>query len=378
LLGFDKLSMAASLLNGAKPFQGQDKDAFSGGKQLGLVDFAGEPWVPLDTPLGAELDGRLYTDLARLTPEPSVTPIENFYIRTRASQLLEDPKPWAIRLGGLVRQPLDLTQERWKNMAKPAGVHLMECAGNARNVHFGMLSAADWAGVPLLEVLDMVKADARPTLVLISGFDRYRAESATSVPGASWIFTVEQLKSARAFLATEMNGRPLTRDHGAPVRLVVPGWYGCACIKWVNEIALVGDDTEATSQMREYASRTDQTGMPSLAKNYKPASIEPSAIPIRIEKWLVGAKIKYRVAGIEWGGSRPVNALEIRFNPEEDYVPVERFSQTAHDSWSFWTHVWVPRRPDTYSIRLRVRDPSVPTKRMDAGAFVRSIEVTEV
>ena len=359
-------------------FQGENRSPVPGGKRLATLDFVNEPWVPLEAPLGSELDGRLFTDLSDVTPEVSVTPTDKFYIRTRASRLLDDEKPWSIRLAGQVQQPLDLSLPRLERMARALGLHLMECAGNSREARFGMLSVADWSGVPLLEILDMVSTKPQARRVLISGFDRYAEESKSSIPGASWVFTWEQLASAKAFLATGMNGRPLPKDHGAPVRLVVPGWYGCACIKWVNEITLADDGVEATSQMREYASRTDQVGVPALARDYKPATIETSAIPIRVEKWLVRGKIKYWVVGILWGGSQPVRALEIRCNPLEEYVPVDSLKQNATDPWTFWTYTWVPKKPDTYLIRLRVKDPSVPTKRMGSGYFVRSVEITEV
>ncbi len=371
LVGFDKMSLLA-------PSKGEDKDLFQGGKQLGILDFVGETPSPLDTVFGAGLDGRLYTDLSSMTPGNLVTPIEKFYVRTRASELLENEKPWLIRLGGLVKQPLNLTLEDLKSMVKPAGLHLLECAGNARTTRFGTLSVADWAGAPLSEVLDIVKIKPQATLVLISGFDRYLTRSRTSIPGASWIFTLEELKSSKAFLATEMNGQPLPKDHGAPVRLVVPGWYGCTCIKWVNEITLVDDHVEATSQMQEFATRTLQPGVPTLAKDYRPASIDQAAMPIRIEKWVVDGRIKYRVVGILWGGSRPVNVLEIRFNPDEDYVPVDSFKHTANDPWSFWTHAWTPKKTGIYMIRLRVKDPPVPTRRLDTGYYLRSVEIREV
>src|SRR4030081_1612553 len=137
---------------------------------------------------------------------------------------------------------------------------------------------------------------------LISGFDRYPETSATSLPGASWIFTVDELKSSGAFFATAMNGAPLPRDHGAPIRLVVPGWYGCTCIKWVNEIQLLGEDAPSTSQMREFAGRTMQEGEPERVKDYRSPVIEQAAMPIRVEKWRIDRKIKYRVRGIGWGG----------------------------------------------------------------------------
>ncbi|HET7150813.1 MAG TPA: molybdopterin-dependent oxidoreductase, partial [Candidatus Acidoferrum sp.] len=235
----------------------------------------------------------------------------------------------------------------------------------------------NWSGVPLAGILD----DAKPksgTRVLISGFDRYATEPRTSIPGASWIFTPEQLKAAGAFLATDLNGAPTTKDHGSPVRLVVPGWYGCTCIKWVNEIALVSNDARATSQMQEYAGRTQQKGVPELAKDYQPAVIEQAAMPIRVEKWSVGGKIKYRVAGIAWGGSQPVKILQIRFNPEEDYVPVDNFNQVKNDPWTLWTHAWSPKTPGTYMIHLSVKEPVVQARRLDSGYYVRTVEITEV
>jgi len=359
----------------------RQKDPFANGKLLGLLgtlDFVNESPVPLSIPQGSELDGRLYSDLSTLEPQDPITPTEKFYIRTRASQLLPDPASWQVKLGGIVDRPMNLGIESLRKAAKPMGAHLMECAGNVRLAHFGLLSVGDWAGVPLAEILDKAKAKSPAARVLVSGFDQYAEISRTSVPGASWVFSREQLDKAGAFLATELNGQPLTKDHGAPVRLVVPGWYGCACIKWVNEITLVGEVVESTSQMREYAARTQQKGVPLLAKDFQPAVIEQAATPIRIEKWNVAGKIKYRVVGIAWGGSQPVKMLQIRFNPEENYVPVDNFHQVTNDPWTFWTHDWSPNTPGTYAIRLSVKEPAVQARRLDSGYYVRSVEITEI
>jgi DMSO/TMAO reductase YedYZ molybdopterin-dependent catalytic subunit len=371
LAGFDKLRA----LN--PNFPGGDT-GFAGGKLLGNLEFVGESRSPLDTLLGSELDGRLFSDLSKLGPENPTPPTERFYVRTCASKLLDTEKGWNISLDGLVEKPLTFTTEDLQKGARPKGLHLMECSGNARSTRFGMLSVARWGGTPLSNILEVCKAKPQATRVMVSGFDRYSAASATSSPGADWIFTLEQIQAANAFLATEMNGESLTGDHGAPVRLVVPGWYGCTCIKWVNAITLVDETAVATSQMQEFAARTHQQGVPKLARDYRPATIDQAAMPIRVEKWSVDGKIKYRVVGLLWGGSRPIKVLEIRFNPEEDYVRVNNFSQTKNDPWSFWSHTWAPKAPGTYMIRLRVTDPLVETKRLDSGYYVRSVEVTEV
>jgi DMSO/TMAO reductase YedYZ molybdopterin-dependent catalytic subunit len=370
LLGFGDLRLPA-LGRGARG------EAAPEGRYLELIEFVGEGLIPMETPMGAGLDGRLYTDLSSVTPDHPITPSEKFYLRTRASELLDDRKPWAIRVTGPLKRPLEIGVPALRKMSRPAGSHLMECSGNGRFAHFGMLSVADWAGVGVSEILESARIDKASSRVLISGFDRYPIPSSTSEPGASWIFTVDDLNSSKAFFATEMNGSSLTKDHGAPVRLVVPGWYGCTCIKWVNEITLVGEDVAVTSQMQEFAARTMQQGIPELARDYRPAVIEQAAMPVRVEKWLVEGKINYRVHGIAWGGSRPVSGLEIRFNEAEDLVPVADFKQTSNDPWSFWTHCWTPKGPGIYSIQLRVKDNSVPARRLSAGYYSRSVKITE-
>lgn len=360
--------------NMRQPGQG---DPFAGGKPLGTVDFVNESSVPLDTPQGSELDARFYTDISGLDRQDLITPVDKFYIRTRVSELLPDPAGWQVKIGGLAERATTLGIDSLKKAAKPMGLHLMECSGNTRLTRFALISVGNWSGVLLAGILE----DAKPksaTRILVSGFDRYASESKTSIPGASWIFAPEQLKAAGAFLTTELDGEPLTKDHGSPVRLVVPGWYGCTCIKWVNEIALVKDEATATSQMQEYAGRTQQKGMPELARDYQPAVIEQAAMPIRVEKWNVGGKIKYSVVGIAWGGSQPVKILQIRFNPEEDYVPVDNFDQVKNDPWSLWTHAWSPKTPGTYMIHLSVKEPVVQARRLDSGYYVRTVEITEV
>jgi DMSO/TMAO reductase YedYZ molybdopterin-dependent catalytic subunit len=359
-------------------FQNSADRLLQRGQLLATIPFTGEAPIPMESPLGAELDGRLYTDLSALNSQTLVIPTDRFYIRTRASELLESQKTWQVRLRGTTAEPYRLTMEDLKRMAKPMGTHLMECAGNDRSAHFGMMSVTDWAGAPLFDIFDRVKTSPKANRVLISGFDTYATKSASSVPGASWVFTKEELKNAGAFLATEMNGSPLTRDHGAPVRLVVPRWYGCACIKWVNEIAVTDDAVEATSQMQEYAARTMQSGVPIMAREYKPAFIEQAAMPIRIEKWVEDEKTRYRVVGILWGGSAPVKILQIRFNPEESYSDVHEVEQTNNDPWTFWSHIWEPKQPGSYLIRLRIAAPTVVARRLDAGYYMRSVDISEV
>lgn len=325
---------------------------------------------------GAGLNGRLRLDLAELTPRTLVTPNEKFYIRTRCPALIDCSRPWRIRVHGRVAQPLDLSMEELKPLVEPMGVHLLECSGNGTS---GLISAANWSGIAIERIFDKCRARRDATRVLISGFDQHEDVNPRSTePGASWVFTVEQLKRAGAFLATKMNAKPLPKDHGYPIRLVMPGWYGCTCIKWLNELKFVDDKARATVHMGEFASRTHQDGKPGLARDYEPATIDLAAMPVRVEKWSVSGKLVYRVVGIIWGGDKPSNALAIRFGRDPRYVRVENCEYSDTRTWSLWSHTWRPTRPGRYRIRLRIDDAGIRTRRLDSHYYARVVKIAEV
>lgn len=359
----------------------QVQDPFAGGVLLGTVPLfgAGAAVHPLQRLFGTGLDARLLTDLSTLTPETLITPNERFYIRTSYPDLLKTPQTWTLRLGGLVQKPRTLSLDQLALSTRSMGTHLLECAGNNNPNHFGLMSAADWTGVPVTEVFDRVRPVGRSLRVLVSGFDKHSRPSRTSTPGASWIFSADDLERSGAFLATAMNGVSLPRDHGSPLRLVVPRWYGCACIKWVDAIEYVAEDAPATPQMQEFAGRTFQAGRAERARDYLPAVMDHAAMPVRLEKWVVDGRVLYRVVGILWGGERPTNALAIRFKSGEPYVRVDSCPlPKSTTTWTLWWHGWRPPARGRYDIVLKIDDPAVRTKRLDVYFYVRSVEIDEV
>jgi DMSO/TMAO reductase YedYZ molybdopterin-dependent catalytic subunit len=289
-----------------------------------------------------------------------VTPTEKFFVRTAAPASLPTPIDaggWAIDVGGLVESRSRITLASLEASGGRSGTLLMECSGNTDPANYGMLSSCDWEGVPIAAFLDRLKPSARAWRVVVSGLDDEVDAARTSVPGASWSFSRDDL--SRALLVTRMNGAPLPRDHGSPVRLIVPGWYGCTCIKWVNRIELVAEDAAATSQMREFAARTHQ-----------PFASQPG-LDIRLARDFVAAII--------WGGTKPTNALSIRFRSNLPWTRVEHCPLPAStDTWSLWTHTWRPESPGRYTIVLRVDDPTIRTRRLDLFFYARDIQIDEV
>ena len=352
------------------------KDPLAGGELVRTLRFEDENHVIYDERWQQGWNGGLNADLSALTPENLLMPNERFFIRTTAPDDLDLAGPWSIRVRGLVDADMNLTTEDLTPFVRPQGSFVLECSGN-RGSGFGLMSAASWDGILINDLLKMLSPTTDATRLLVSGFDEPAVSSTPGTRGASWIFSFNQLVDAGAFLATRMNGEALPPDHGAPVRLYVPGWYGCTAIKWVDELRLVSEDEPATAQMREFASRTHQRGVPDLARDYRAALADQAAMPVRIEEWRVGVATRYRVVGILWGGQKVFDQLTLRFNPGETFVPVQVSPAMQHNQpWTLWSHVWNPPGPGRYRMRARIDDWSIPTRRLDRGWYDRVVEIS--
>lgn len=331
------------------------------------------------TKTGVGLDARQRIDLSALGQDRLDVGAEAFFVRTERPDLLPSGEPRTIRLGGLVEREIAVPTSEIVSAARPMGAHLLECAGNTKEGSFGLISATSWEGVPLADVL----ARATPTSaipaarVLVSGFDDHSRPSAAgpkeSTPGASWIFSRGEL--AGAFLATGMGGKPLLPDHGAPVRLMVPNVFGCACIKWVDRIDLVPDDALATSQMKEYASRTHQHVPFDFARQYTPPVVEAAALAVRVEHRRVSGKVRLRILGLVWGGAKPTELMRIFLDEAPGDPLVVKAPASSASTWGFWEYLGPPLGPGLHTVRLRVEPIDAPQRRLDLGWYTRTFEV---
>lgn len=325
---------------------------------------------PVGTVYGEGLDARQIIDLASLTEDALVTPAEAFYLRTAAPIDLGDPAQWSIDIDGLVEAPVQITIDELLASVVPIGVLHFECSGNGDSASFGLMSAGDFAGVPLSDVLARAAAQPSAVAVRITGRDTHPPSDASDA-GASWVFRFEEVVDA--WLVTHQDGAPLLVDHGAPVRLIVPGWYGCTNIKWVERITFVSADEPATSQMMEFANRTHQDGVPALARDYVPAAAQCSAVAVRVEEWEVDGHRVFRVFGVTWGGQTRPDALHLWMD-DDDLGPVTLCDPGDVATWAWW-HAELPHRA-TGSVTLRLTAVGVPALRLDNRHYARVVDLT--
>lgn len=357
------------------------------GELLALVPLHGlsRRETPFGTIVGGPgLDARRFTNLSTLSPDRMITPTAEVFLRTAAPQAATARQhDWIVALTASDGRTSRLSVGNLIRRARPMAAHLIECAGNNDPDNFGLMSVVDWHGVPLTEIVDELAGPDTTAntsaAVLVTGIDHDAQTSWRSIPGASWVLPRDAIRQRGAFLATGMNGAPLPLDHGGPVRLVVPGWYGCSWIKWVDAIRMVGPDEPSTSQMREFAARTHQRGVPDLARAYEPPEIDLAAAPIRVEKRRVAGRLEYRIVGIVWGGTRPAARLGIRFRAGD---PPRVFpicpAPSTHHTWSLWEYRWRPPSTGVYDIVLTCPDPGVRTRRLDLSFYARRVIIDEI
>lgn len=200
----------------------------------------------------------MYADLVVLSTTPFnaetslraqvgvITPNERFYVRNHYDVPRIDPTAWYLSVGGLVRHRLALSLADLRRLPSRSVIVTLECAGNGRALldppvagrqwQLGAVSTAEWTGVPLVEVLDRAGVEAAAREIVVRGADRGPTHGGSESVHFERSLPVDSTRDPDVLLAYAMNGEPLPANHGAPLRLVVPGWYGMASVKWLTHI----------------------------------------------------------------------------------------------------------------------------------------------
>ena len=193
------------------------------------------------------------------------TPNESFYVRSHFSDVPEiDPATYRLAINGAVRTSLSLNYEALMGMPAEEIPVTMECAGNSRTsvyppaeglqFNHGAVGTAVWKGIPLASLLARAGVDDSAVEVLFEGADSGEEEEEGQKLHISYERSLP-LKDALhpgVLVAFEMNGQPLEPSHGFPLRLIVPGWYGMASVKWLTRITLLREPFKGFFQDRRY------------------------------------------------------------------------------------------------------------------------------
>ena len=316
-----------------------------------------------------------------------ITPADKFFTIIHFGKPTVDMQSWRLDVAGLVRQPLSLTLDQVMARPRQEVTFTIECSGN-HGLPFtgGLVGNATWAGTPLAPLLQEAGILDQGREVVFYGHDIGKQtvrDLELTTPFARSMSLTDAM-SPNNLLCYEMNGQPLDAGHGAPLRLLTPGWYGIANVKWLDRIEVIDTRFMGHFMARDYVTiREEQRdGQPVWTETSVGRALLKSA-PARVTR-KDGA---YRIMGAAWGA--PVAGVEVQVDGGPWIPATITEGAGAEFAWRFWGVEWGSPAPGEHAITSRATDaagnvqpapddPRIATKRTyweSNGQITRRVQV---
>jgi DMSO/TMAO reductase YedYZ molybdopterin-dependent catalytic subunit/rhodanese-related sulfurtransferase len=291
-----------------------------------------------------------------------VMPNARFYVRNHFETPRLDPVSWRLEVSGLVERPLRLSLHDLHNMRSETLVATLECAGNGRSAfdpptdgeqwQLGAVSTAEWTGVALAEVLDHAGLTPQAAEIVFRGADQGNVGDAADPIHFERSLPVTDADYPGSLLAYAMNGEPLPREHGYPLRLIVPGWYAVASVKWLTEIEAIGSPFTGFFQTKRYVYESQRNGAlvlePVRLQHVRAVITQPSAG----QQVTVGDLV---VRGVTWSGAAPIEKVEVSIGGGP-WQNARLIGQRHRHSWQWWELLTRIDSPGETTLRARATD----------------------
>jgi DMSO/TMAO reductase YedYZ molybdopterin-dependent catalytic subunit len=259
-------------------------------------------------PLATEPEVRP-TPLAALTLDEAPTGLH--FVRSHFIVPELDPAAWTLEVGGAVARASSHSLASLARRQIHAQAVVLECAGHRRNEFrpavsglqwgVGAVSEARWTGVALRDLLLEALPTGHACEVVFEGADRGPHRSSSSEVAFARSIPLERALAADVLIAWEMNGQPIPARHGAPLRVIVPGSYGVASVKWLRRITVLEQPFDGPFQADDY----QLNGKPLQDLRVNSLIVEPAGGTALA----VGPTV---IAGVAWGGQGGIDAVEVR------------------------------------------------------------------
>jgi sulfane dehydrogenase subunit SoxC len=305
-----------------------------------------------------------------------ITPTGLHYLLIHYDIPLVDGESWRLEVAGEVQRPLSLTADDLRRRDAVEVCSTMECAGNGRARLDPMpasqpwvleaVGTARWRGVRLRSVLEEAGLGERAVEILFTGLDRgIEGESEQNYQRS---LPVSEAMREDALLVYEMNGAPLLPQHGFPLRLIVPGWYGMTNVKWLTSVTVLDRPFDGYYQEHSYRLRYHEQdpGIP-LTRMLPRALMVPPGIPEFLTRERILGSGEHVLQGRAWSGHAPIAGVEVSVDGGESWEPAE----TSRDldspwAWCSWTYRW-SAAPGSYALCCRATDEAGNTQPLEAG-----------
>jgi DMSO/TMAO reductase YedYZ molybdopterin-dependent catalytic subunit len=298
-----------------------------------------------------------------------LTPLGLHYLLIHYDIPAVDPDGWRLAVEGCVSHPLSLSLEELRERETVTVPVTMECAGNGRarlaprpvsQPWLGeAVGTAAWTGTPLAPLLREAGLDAaRAVEVCFTGLDR-GVEGGVAQAYARSLEVAEALDSG-AILAWAIGDVPLPPQHGFPLRLVVPGWYGMTNVKWLSRIDVLDAPFEGYQMMRSYRMRDsedDTVGQP-VTRMVPRALMLPPGVPDFMTRRRFVASGSHRLEGRAWSGGGAITRVEVSVDGGAHWRDAELGDAPGPHAWRAWSAMWDAAEAGDYELCCRATDAS--------------------
>lgn len=302
-----------------------------------------------------------------------ITPVGMHYLIVHFDIPIVNESDWQLTVNGLVQKPLQLSLSDLRNRPAVTLPVTLECAGNGRALmkprsvsqpwHFEAVGTSEWTGVPLSEILEMAGLSDNAAELVITGLDW--GIQGNEVQPYQRSLTIDEACRENVLIAYEMNGQPLTPQHGYPLRLVVPDWYGMASVKWLAAIEAVAEPFEGyqmTGSYR-YAKSQDDPGDPVTLMRPR-ALMVPPGIPEFASRLRVIDAGPETLSGRAWTARAEITRVEVSTDNARSWSDAELEPPLSQVAWRGWTFDW-DAPPGRHTLCVRASDSEGNTQPLE-------------
>ena len=315
------------------------------------------PWPDMATFNAAGRGGRSL-DTRTVQQSTFITPTDDFYVVQHYPQVTLDPATYKLRITGRINKPVELTLDQLKRRPRTEIVAGFECGGSS-NANFNRLCGnARWAGTSLSALLREAGPQPHGREVVFFGADK-GMETVPRGRGSQMVeqhfgrsLTIDDALKPELMICWEMNGAPLTQTHGAPVRLIVPGWYGVANVKWLDHIHIQDARYMGRFMSRDYVTLIpQQIGGETIWNETSVSRIRVKSMVARLTR----AGTRITALGFALHDGTPIRTVEVKVD-NGPWQAAKMDPQNTQFSWKFFTAEFNNLPAGEHTIVSRVTD----------------------
>ena len=294
----------------------------------------------------------------------SVTPLGLHYLLIHYDIQYMDVSTWSLTLGGNVANARTFTYDELLRRPAVTRASTMECAGNGRmaltpraiSQPWGVeaVGNAEWTGTPLGPILEEAGIGDSAVEIVFGGADRGVENNIEQRYERS--LTIDEAMRDEVMLVYAINGQPLTPQHGYPLRLIVPGWYGMTNVKWLTDMTVVDEPFEGYQQTHAYRVRYEEHEPGEVLERIRPRALMiPPGVPDFLTRERLLEPGPTKLEGRAWSGFAPIERVEVSTDAGRTWTDAELGPQPERYAWVGWSTNWVAE-PGEHGLSVRAYD----------------------